>query len=306
VTFFATVDQAVRAGFRACRRCRPNEADPRAALVRRVTDLIEARVGEGDPVDLGSLALAVDLSPSHLLRVFKRAVGVTPRAYVDACRLRRLKDGLKRGESITGATCAAGYGSSSRIYERAAAQLGMTPAAYRRGAGGALMRYTIVATPVGRLLIAATEKGLCAVSLGESAAELEGLLSSEYPEAKRIRDDASLAPWAEAVADLLDNAPAPRSDLPLDVQATAFQRLVWGELRLIPRGTTRTYREVAAAIGRPEASRAVARACASNRLALVVPCHRVIRGDGSLSGYRWGVERKRMLLDRERETSQGE
>jgi AraC family transcriptional regulator of adaptative response/methylated-DNA-[protein]-cysteine methyltransferase len=239
------------------------------------------------------------LSPYHLQRVFKRIVGVSPREYREALRVGEFKSRVKKGESVTSALYEAGYGSSSRLYENAGGRLGMTPAAYRRGGRGAGINYTIAGCPLGRLLVAATEKGVCAVRLGDSDKELEAALRTEYSEAEIHRDDKSLGEWVGALVDHLQGK-HPRLDLPLDVQATAFQLSVWKKLREIPYGSTRSYSEVARAIGRPSAVRAVARACATNPVALVIPCHRVVRENQSLGGYRWGIERKRALLERER------
>ena len=298
VLFFATAEDAGRGGFRPCLRCRPDEAEPRADLVRRACRLIESRPEE--TISLKALGEAVGLSPSHLARTFKATLGVTPREYADACRLGRLKAGLKRRGTVAGAMYEAGYGSSSRLYERTDPQLGMTPTAYRKGGSGQSIRYTIADSPLGRLLVAATDRGLCAVILGDDDRALEEWFRKEYPAARRERDEAGLGQWVDILVQHLDGGPPHRDlDLPLDVKATAFQRLVWAELRAIPYGTTRSYGEIAEALGLPGAARAVARACASNRVALVIPCHRVVRGDGDISGYRWGKERKRVLLDLE-------
>jgi AraC family transcriptional regulator of adaptative response/methylated-DNA-[protein]-cysteine methyltransferase len=239
------------------------------------------------------------MSPYHLQRVFKRIVGVSPREYREALRVGEFKSRVKKGESVTSALYEAGYGSSSRLYENAGGRLGMTPAAYRRGGRGVSINYTIAGCPLGRLLVAATEKGVCSVRLGDSDKELEAALRTEYSEAEINRDDKTLGEWVGALVDHLQGK-HPRLDLPLDVQATAFQWSVWQKLKEIPYGCTRSYSEVARAIGRPSAVRAVARACATNPVALVIPCHRVVREDQSLGGYRWGIERKRALLERER------
>jgi AraC family transcriptional regulator of adaptative response/methylated-DNA-[protein]-cysteine methyltransferase len=241
----------------------------------------------------------VGLSPGHLQRVFKRVVGISPRQFADACRLKRLKTGLKEGESVTTALFAAGYGSSSRLYEKAAGQLGMTPGEYRKGGQQTTIRYTTAPTALGWVILAATEKGVCAISLGDTEAELAVFLETEFPGATRQRDEAGLAEW---LAELLHRLTGqlPHRELPLDVRATAFQRRVWEELARIPRGETRTYRQVAAAIGQPTATRAVARACATNPVSIVIPCHRVIGSDGALRGYRWGLARKQKLLASEK------
>src|SRR5262245_4154844 len=284
VAFFGGPDAAERAGFRACRRCRPREdqAARRTDLVRRACALLAA--DRGEPWRLPALARAVGVSPRHLLRTFKAALGVTPRQYADARRLAAFKGRLRKGDSVTGALYDVGFGSSSRLYEDVQERLGMTPAVYRRGGRGMSIGYTVTGTPLGRLLVAATERGVAAVSLGDSEAELEKALRAEYPAAEIRRDDAPLRPWVRLVLDELAGA-APRADLPLDLQATAFQHRVWRELRAIPRGQTRSYSEVARRLGRPGAARAVAQACATNRVALLVPCHRVVEAGGGLGGY---------------------
>jgi AraC family transcriptional regulator, regulatory protein of adaptative response / methylated-DNA-[protein]-cysteine methyltransferase len=213
--------------------------------------------------------------------------------------MRHLKSRLKKGDNVTTALYDAGFGSSSRLYERAPTHLGMTPATYRQGGWGMSIHYTIVNSPMGRLLVGATEKGVSAVYLGESDARLESALKKEYPRADIRHDSAGLSAWVSKILEHLRGR-EPHLDLPTDIQATAFQRRVWEELRRIPYGTTKTYTEVARAIGRPNAVRAVARACATNPVSVAVPCHRVVRGDGKLAGYRWGIERKRSLLEREK------
>jgi AraC family transcriptional regulator of adaptative response/methylated-DNA-[protein]-cysteine methyltransferase len=299
VAFFDAPADAERAGYRACRRCRPNEAvaaDPWVDKIRRACVYL-ANV-EGHP-SLATLARRLGGSPYHLQRNFKRIVGVTPRAYAEACRLRRVKGHLQQGVDVTGAMFDAGYGSSSRFYERAVPKLGMTPATYRRGGAGMHIRYAIVASPLGRLLVAATDRGVCAIAMAASDRELETALSREYPAATIAADEGSLAKWTTQILSHLAGR-QPRLDLPLDVQATAFQWQVWEALAAIPYGETRTYGEIAAAIGRPRAVRAVARACATNRVALAVPCHRVVAATGGTGGYRWGAARKKELLKLER------
>jgi AraC family transcriptional regulator of adaptative response/methylated-DNA-[protein]-cysteine methyltransferase len=299
VSFFTGPDAAEAAGFRACRRCRPREtgaADTRAAMVAAACRLLAE--DRDQPWRLGALAKEVGVSPRHLLRTFKDALGVTPRQYADARRMAAFKGRLRGGDSVTGAMYDVGFGSSSRLYEDVQGRLGMTPATYRRGGRGMSIGYTVTDSPLGRLLVAATERGVAAVSLGDSEAALEAGLRKEYAQAEIRRDDAGLQRWVSLVLDELAGA-QPRPDLPLDVQATAFQHRVWQELRAIPRGQTRSYAEVARRIGRPQAARAVARACASNRVALLVPCHRVVATGGDVGGYRWGAERKRALLEHE-------
>ncbi len=300
VRFFELPEAAEGAGFRACLRCRPRDIaarDSRVDAVRRACRFIEAQ--DDGPPTLAALSGEVGLSPHHLQRTFKRLVGVTPRQYADARRLSRLKARLRAGDRVAGALYEVGYGSSSRLYERAGGQLGMTPAAYRRGGRGWRVGFGIVRSSLGRLLVAATARGVCAVCLGDDDAALERGLRGEFPAAEIARDDAGLGDWIGGIAAHLEGA-RPHVGLPLDIQATAFQRRVWEELRRIPYGETRSYGEVARAIGRPTAARAVARACAANPVALVVPCHRVVRGDGGLGGYRWGAARKAALLEKER------
>ena len=302
VVFYTLPEAAELAGFRPCRRCRPDNTparDPQVKLVQSACRYLEANLET--PVTLTDLGRHVGVSPHHFQRTFKRLTGITPRQYADACRLGRLKSRLKERKTVTMAMFEAGYGSSSRLYERASSQLGMTPATYRRGGRDMCIRYTLVDCPLGRLLLAATERGICAVCLGDQDAELEQALRGEYPAAEVARDDAALGPW---VGELLDHlrGERPHLDLPLDVQATAFQGRVWQALREIPYGSTRTYTEIAAAVGHPTAVRAVANACAANPVAVVVPCHRVIREDGGLGGYRWGLGRKETLLAQEQAT----
>ena len=272
-------------------------------MAHRLCRFIETRIAANpeEPLTLLALAAEAGLSPHHLERTFKRVMGISPRQYVDAQRMRRLKSRLKKGDDVTTALYEAGFGSSSRLYERAPGQLGMTPATYRHGGEGMRIGYTIVPCPLGRLLIAATPKGISAVYLGDRAGPLEEALAEEYPRAEIFRDRNGLR---GSVSTLLRHlrGQEPHLELPLDVQATAFQRRVWEELKRIPYGSTRSYSEVARSIGKPNAIRAVARACATNPVSIVVPCHRVVRGDGNLAGYRWGLDRKRALLDREAET----
>ncbi len=298
VRFFPLPEAAEREGFRPCRRCQPERATrgPRAELIQRVCRNIEAHLD--GPLTLAALAVTAGTGPHRLLRAFQRAMGITPRQYADALRLRRLKTQLRKGDDVTTALYEAGYGSSSRLYERSDAQLGMTPATYRRGGRGMRIGYTIVDSPLGRLLVAATTRGICAVYLSDSDARIETTLQREYPNAEVRRETNGLRHWVRALVNHLHGR-QPKLDLPLDLQATAFQRLVWQALRAIPYGATRSYSEIARAIGRPRATRAVARACATNPASVVIPCHRVVREDGHLGGYRWGLDRKRALLERE-------
>jgi AraC family transcriptional regulator of adaptative response/methylated-DNA-[protein]-cysteine methyltransferase len=300
VSFFDYALQAEQSGYRACLRCRPQAVDgnPQSALVRSMCRYIEQHI-EGQ-LTLSLLAKEFRRSPFHLQRTFKSALGVSPKAYMDACRLRQVKQNLQAGHSVTTALYAAGYGSSSRLYERTATQLGMTPEKYRRGAVAAVVRYTIVRyttanSPLGRMLIAATDKGICAIQFGDSEQQLQQGLMREFPFAVRRRDDAAMSPWRDHLTRLIQGHEINPS-LPLDIRATAFQRRVWEALQKIPRGETRSYSAVAKKIGMPKATRAVARACATNPVAVAIPCHRVVRQDGELGGYRWGLERKEQLL----------
>jgi len=266
-------------------------------MVRRACRYLETHLGESPTLD--DLSADTGVSPYHLQRVFKRFVGISPRQYAEAFRLSKFKSEVKRGSSVTEAMYDAGYSSSSRLYETAPSRLGMTPAAYRRAGKGTQINYTIVGCALGRLLVAATEKGVCAVRLGDSDRKLEADFLSEYRSADVKRDSQALTPWVEQLLNHLEGK-RPHLDLPLDIQATAFQWTVWEKLREIPYGDTRSYSEIAREIGRPTATRAVARACATNPVALVIPCHRVVREDKSLSGYRWGIERKKALLRNEK------
>ena len=307
VIFFSFAEAAEQAGFRACKRCRPSAApaaDPNIEKMRGVCRAIDAAVladtsGEaGMDLSLAGLSAKAGMGPHQLERAFRRAMGITPRQYADAQRMRRLKSRLKKGDDVTTALYEAGYGSSSRLYERAPSHLGMTPATYRRGGEGMQINYTFADSPLGRMLVGATDRGISALYIGDSDSKLEAALRKEYPRAEIARDRNGLSKWLQKILAHLRGR-EPHLDLPTDVQATAFQRRVWEELRRIPYGATRTYSEVARSIGRPTAIRAVARACATNPVSVVVPCHRVVREDGNLAGYRWGLDRKRALLESE-------
>jgi AraC family transcriptional regulator of adaptative response/methylated-DNA-[protein]-cysteine methyltransferase len=295
VEFFADPQQAERAGYRACLRCKPTEISAQARAVMRARQLLDEAEGV---MTLAELSKRVGVSPFHLQRLFKRATGLSPREYQSARRMQQVKRGLRKGDDVTTALYDAGFSSPSRLYEKSSLQLGMTPGTYRRRGVGLTIQFAIVPSPLGRMLVAATSRGLCAVRFGESASELERGLRDEFFAAEIQRDEPALQPYVEP---LLANLRGENTtiDLPLDVRATAFQKKVWDELRRIPRGQTRSYSEVAHAIGDDKAVRAVARACANNPVAIAVPCHRVVRSDGDISGYRWGVERKKRLLDQE-------
>ena len=310
VLFFLSPESAEEKGFRPCLRCRPrmgSHRNPRAEEVERVCREIDARVaneGENDScmgLTLADLSAGATMNTFQLERAFRSLMGISPKQYADVRRMLRLKTNLRKGDTVTTALYEAGYGSSSRLYERAASHLGMTPAEYGRGGLGMKIHYTITDSPLGRLLVAATEKGISALYLGESHASLEDSLRKEYPRAEISSDgdkSDTLKSWLGKILAHL-RGKQPDLDLPTDVQATAFQRRVWQELRRIPFGSTRTYTQVARSIGKPTAVRAVARACATNPVSVVVPCHRVVREDGELAGYRWGISRKQALLERE-------
>ena len=298
LTFHATCAAAEAAGFRPCRRCRPDAASPAQRHAERIAAacrLIEA--SETLPT-LDALARAAGLSPFHFHRTFKAVTGVTPRAYGAAYRAARAADSLAAGASVTEAVYASGHSSPSRFYAGAAGRLGMSPSAYRKGAPGTRIAVAIEPCILGLVLVAATERGVCAIQLGDDAEVLRTDLRARFPLAEIVPDAPGLTALVAQVVGLVA-APAGACDLPLDIGGTAFQQRVWEALRRIPAGATATYTEVARAIGEPAAVRAVAMACGANRIAVAIPCHRVVRSDGALSGYRWGVERKRALLKRE-------
>ena len=304
VSFFQLPEAAEREGFRACRRCHPRRAratDPKIELARRICHAIDEHAEE--PQTLKTLSEETGVSAHHLQRTFKEVLGITPRQYADSQRLKKFKTHVKEGSSVTNAMYDAGYGSSRSLYEKSSAQLGMTPATYGRGGRGMRIIYTTADCSLGRLLVAATSRGVCSVALGDADADLISALFAEYPNAAIDSQDTAISPllnlWLNQVLELVAGK-VPNVDLPLDIQATAFQWQVWEELRRIPLGDTRSYQEIANAIDKPKAVRAVARACASNHVALVIPCHRVIREDRGLGGYRWGLKRKEDLLQRER------
>jgi AraC family transcriptional regulator of adaptative response/methylated-DNA-[protein]-cysteine methyltransferase len=304
VRFYESPADAERDGFRPCLRCRPlAEAgpDPTAERIRGVCRYIEAQSDES--LKLEDLARQASMSPSHFQRTFKAVVGLSPKQYLDATRLRKLKKGLKESEDVTQAVYQAGYGSSSRVYERAGTSLGMTPNQYRQGGRSITVTYATIETQLGLIMIGATDRGLCFLQFGDRRRGLLAMLEKEYPLARLKAMSKPYHPdfqkWVKALRDYLA-ARQPHFDLPLDIRATAFQIRVWNYLQSIPYGELQSYAEVASGIGNPNATRAVARACAMNRVALVIPCHRVIRGTGELGGYRWGLARKRTLIDRER------
>ncbi|MFH7028109.1 MAG: bifunctional DNA-binding transcriptional regulator/O6-methylguanine-DNA methyltransferase Ada [Heteroscytonema crispum UTEX LB 1556] len=301
VSFFLSSTEAEAQGFRPCKRCQPQNA----TAIDHATDKVLAacryiKVQCDRIPTLAELSAQVEMSPSHLQRTFKQIVGVTPFQYGTAQRTERLKQHLHQGEEIAHALYEVGYGSSSRLYEKAPEQLGMTPATYKEHGAGEEIRYTTVNSPLGFLILAAIERGLCNIQLGETVAELEDRLFQEFRHASLRRADDELQKWIQILVDYLSgNLPLP--ELPCDVKATAFQLQVWEALKKIPIGTTVSYSDIAAAIAQPTAVRAVARACATNPLALIVPCHRVVSKTGGLAGYRWGIARKQALLNLEKE-----
>jgi AraC family transcriptional regulator, regulatory protein of adaptative response / methylated-DNA-[protein]-cysteine methyltransferase len=294
--FFRTTQDAEKQGFRPCRRCRPKQQDSAIVLVQRVAASLAN--SEDESLRLGPLAAQLDTTPAQLRRAFRRATGLSPKEFEQAFRLAKFKKMLREGSSVTDALYACGYGSSSRLYEKANSQLGMTPASYRKGGEGMQIGYTVANTSLGKVLVAATDRGVSAVYLGENEKALVDELRKEYAKAEIVRQPEGHENWLKEIVRRVEGN-APSLELPLDVQATAFQRRVWQELQRIPRGTTRTYTQVAKSLGKPRSVRAVARACATNPVSIVVPCHRVIRTDGALAGYRWGLSRKEKLLERE-------
>lgn len=296
VRFFSDAAEARRAGFRPCRRCRPDVAAPDAtrAAVLRACELLEQ--SEAAP-DVEALAAAAGLSPSHFHRVFVEVLGATPAEYAAAVRRRRLHQGLAAAATVTDAIYDAGYGSGSRVYERSPELLGMTPARFRQGGAGEVVRWSLAETSLGTLLVAGTERGLCMVELGETA-ELEARLRERFSRADLHAGDEAFQEWVRAVVGLVEE-PRRAVSLPLDIRGTAFQQRVWKALLQTRPGQTAHYSELAAAVGEPRAARAVAQACAANPVAVVVPCHRVVPRGGGTGGYRWGPERKRELLRRE-------
>jgi AraC family transcriptional regulator, regulatory protein of adaptative response / methylated-DNA-[protein]-cysteine methyltransferase len=306
VRFYATRAEAENDGLRACLRCRPasiTAADSNKVRIRRLCEYIRLNCQSGESLGLEELGRQVGLSPFHLQRTFKEIVGVTPKQFVEACRMEALKGELRARDSITDAIYESGFGASSRVYERVDTRLGMTPRQYRAGGKGVAISYVSVASPLGVMMIGATDRGLCFLQFSESHNELLKMLGKEYPAAtlQEMKPPYSeqFDLWIKSLLRYLRREQI-RLDMPMDVRATAFQLKVWKYLQSIPYGEVQSYAEVAAAVGNPRATRAVARACAANRVAIVIPCHRVIRGNGELGGYRWGVERKRVLIDAER------
>lgn len=303
VEFFATPADAVAAGFRACRRCRPADAkvtDPAIASVIAVCRWIE---NPDDDPSVAELAARVGWSQRHLRRLFSETIGVTISAYRRAQRSERVRNALRQGRPVTEAVFDAGYGSMRAFYDHGATRLGSTPGGFRRGSPGTDVRFTTISTSIGQVAVATTDRGVCAVRIGDEPEVMVAEIRADFPEASVTRDDDGLAGVAAVVGALAEGRPAAAADVPLDVQGTAFQVAVWESLRSIEPGRVVTYSELAERIGRPTAARAVAGACAANPAALVIPCHRVVRADGSTGGYRWGAERKQAVLDAEAVTA---
>jgi AraC family transcriptional regulator of adaptative response/methylated-DNA-[protein]-cysteine methyltransferase len=298
VAFHATTEAAENAGFRACRRCKPDHADRQAAAVAEACRMIE---GSENAPGLSALADAVGISPFHFHRIFKAATGVTPKAYADAIRARRARTALNGAATVTEAIYEAGFSSSGRFYADSTPRLGMTPTRFRKGGKGETMRFAIGQSALGSVLVAVTDKGIAAIQFGDDPEALVRGLQDQFPNAEFVGGDESFEELVARVVAGVEN-PAAGWDLPLDIRGTAFQQRVWQALRAIPAGETASYADIARRMGEPKAVRAVAGACAANRIAVAIPCHRVVHSDGSLSGYRWGVERKRALLDRESTT----
>jgi AraC family transcriptional regulator of adaptative response/methylated-DNA-[protein]-cysteine methyltransferase len=293
VSYFSTPAEAERAGYRACRRCCPDASlDPDGEVLAAACRFLEE--AEEEPA-LGELAGRLGLSPARLRRLFRDRLAVTPKEYAKAVKARRLTQGLKESERVTDALYNAGYGAASRAYAAASERLGMTPSRYAKGGEGEEVRYATAPCPFGRMLVAATERGLCAVELGDDDGEVLAQLRAHFPAARLLEDKSGLAAVVGEVSAHV-SLPASGLTMPLDIRGTAFQERVWAELRRIPPGQTLSYAELAVRLGQPAAARAVAGAVAANRLAVVVPCHRVVRADGGVSGYRWGAARKRALL----------
>jgi AraC family transcriptional regulator of adaptative response/methylated-DNA-[protein]-cysteine methyltransferase len=303
VRFFDDLAAAEEHGFRSCLRCKPRAAAGRATseLVREIRSDSEIPAA----VKVGQLAYREGVTPAHFQRKLKGETGVSPKRYEESGRIERFKKELNDGSEVTDAIYAAGYSSSSRIYERVGEKLGMTPAVYKKGGEGISIAYTVTDCEFGRMLAARTERGVCSVTFGYSEQDLEAALRSEFPNAEIERDDSGLAGVVKEVVARLSGIRT-GVNLPLDVRATAFQILVWDELGKIPYGETRSYTQVAERLGDRKKVRAVARACATNSVAILIPCHRVVASDGGLAGYRWGIERKRGLLDREKAGSEPE
>jgi AraC family transcriptional regulator, regulatory protein of adaptative response / methylated-DNA-[protein]-cysteine methyltransferase len=302
VVFFTSSSAAEEAGFRPCKRCSPREASAREHHVKAMIQACKLIDQSEEHPRLQNLAAAVGMSSSNFHRLFKEIVGVTPKQYAATVRMDRLRSGLTEGLSITQSIYDAGFSSVSRFYEGSRNMLGMTPSTYKNGAAGLRIHVAVADSFLGWVLVAATDRGICSIDFGDTPQSLLERLRRRFPKAELRQDDSGFGAWVSRVAAFLE-APAHGLDLPLDIQGTAFQQRVWRALQKIPPGSTKSYAEIAAQIGKPTAARAVARACASNRIAVVIPCHRAVRSDGGLGGYRWGMERKRRLLEREAKES---
>ena len=300
VRFFETSIEAEKAGFRPCKRCKPESTDWRQPRTRAVLEACRMIAEADEPLSLKALAQGVGLSPFYFQRLFKRILGVTPKQYIMEKRSNRLRAHLRRGSTITEVIYHAGFASSSRFYEKATTTLGMKPSVYKNGAQGVRIRFAIVPCFLGLVLVASTGQGLCAIDFGDTAEALKGSLRRRFPKAEFQNPDPQFTAMIAKVLAFLENPDHSRLGLPLDVQGTAFQRRVWLALQEIPAGDTVSYADIASLVGKPKAARAIAQACAANPLAVAIPCHRVVRGNGQLGGYRWGVERKQFLIDRER------
>lgn len=298
VRFFSTVDRALGAGFRPCKRCTPTQQSPRARQAEKVAQICALIAQQAEAPQLAALAAAVGWSPGHTRRVFQQMVGVTPKAYAQALRRERLHLALATAPTVTDAMFRAGYRSSGRFYEESQERLGMKPSTFQQQAHGQTIRFAVGECSLGSVLVASTEIGVCAVLLGDAPEPLLADLQRRFNQARFIGGDAAYETTVAHVVGLIED-PGLERQLPLDVQGTAFQQRVWQALLKIPAGKTASYSEIAAAIGAPRSARAVAQACGANPVAVMIPCHRVVRRDGGLSGYRWGIERKRRLLERE-------
>jgi AraC family transcriptional regulator of adaptative response/methylated-DNA-[protein]-cysteine methyltransferase len=299
VSFHRSPQEAEATGFRACRRCKPADLPLEQRQAQVIADVCRVIDEAPETPPLEQLAQSAGLSPFHLHRLFRRVTGLTPRGYAAAKKAERIRQELASGEEVTHAIYAAGYGSSSRFYESARSRLGMAPASYRAGGRDERIRFAVGECSLGHLVVAATEKGICEVRLGNDPQLLVEELQDRFSRAELIGDDPAFQSLVQLVVSHIE-APHDRNDaLPLDVRGTAFQQRVWEALLSIPAGETASYADIALRIGQPSATRAVARACGANRIAVLIPCHRVVRTDGSSGGYRWGIERKRALLDRE-------
>lgn len=296
VTFFATCDEAEKAGFRPCKRCQPSTVSPHTEQVEAIARICK-RI-EAEPMSLQAMADLTGLSQYHFHRLFKKVVGITPKQYAIAHRANRVRQELNQETTVTQAIYEAGFESSSSFYDQATAILGMTPTNYRQGANGVEIRFVTKPCWLGWLLVAATAQGICAIAFDDTPEALTTQLQNQFPNAEFQEHDPTFESWVEQVLTFVE-APQQGLNLPLDIQGTAFQQQVWQALQNIPAGSTASYAEVARQIGNPKAVRAVARACATNPLAVAIPCHRVVSSDGGLSGYRWGSDRKRALLERE-------